>query len=196
MIDGLSIASEACSDLWQDPACGARPPEQSAHWSICYLHLKWMAHSCGGRQWGQYRRSTHGTTAAAVWWCATVSHLRETQSIPNMHVGILRSFTVATVEMISKHSSLTLFKRGHSNRPAQPYTPCFTQCLFSNSLRERTSVAASDEWKTKRREGARYRTVSRIVQLSTPKLESKLLWWHLPPPRHPPGRNICCCMKR
>lgn len=38
MIDGLSIASEACLDLWQGSACGAWPPKPRAHWSICYLH--------------------------------------------------------------------------------------------------------------------------------------------------------------
>lgn len=71
MIDGLSIASEACLDLWQGSACGAWPPKPCAHWSICYLHPKWMGHSCGGSQWGHCRKNPDAfchCTAVLVWW--------------------------------------------------------------------------------------------------------------------------------
>ncbi len=80
MIDGLSIASEACLDLWQGSACGARPPKPRAHWSICYLHPKWMGHSCGWSQWGHCRKNPDAfchCTAVFMWWWASVSHLRE-----------------------------------------------------------------------------------------------------------------------
>lgn len=37
MTDVLSIASEACLDLWQGVSCGVWPPKLCAHWSIYYL---------------------------------------------------------------------------------------------------------------------------------------------------------------
>lgn len=37
MTDEMSIASEACLDLWQG-ACGVWPPKPCAHWSIGYLN--------------------------------------------------------------------------------------------------------------------------------------------------------------
>lgn len=72
MIDGLSIASEACLDLWQGSACGARPPKPRAHWSICYLHPKWMGHSCGGSQWGHCRKNPDAFCHCTAVFCVVM----------------------------------------------------------------------------------------------------------------------------
>ena len=90
MIDGLSIASEACLDLWQGLSCGAWPPKPCAHWSICYLHPKWMGHSCGGSQWGHCRKNPDAfchCTAVFVWCWATVSLLKEILSTMQVHMN-------------------------------------------------------------------------------------------------------------
>lgn len=86
MTDGLSIASEACWDLWQGPAGGAWPPKLRAHWSICYLHPKWMRHSCGGSQWGRRRKEPDAVCHCFLWWWAVpVSSLRNVVNHEGAH---------------------------------------------------------------------------------------------------------------